>query len=360
MNPRWRMLLWEQGRTAGVLCVVIGGIGLLLMLGVYHQIATFRLHAFDIGYAQGSVIVGMLLVAVFSLIVRQDVHAHLVLDFEPRLLRLPVHAAPVALIIFGMRVFFLFMLGMTLYAVHFFMYHEFPLIAFLVLTLNLFLWVQAFSWARNTITGLSYTVPIVIVILCAFLVPAGFGIGVLVGTVVNIFQFLTQPASLLYSIPAALGLVWASIAWRSRDEQHGLPSATDIYRWLSDIGAVRAPRLCHVLRCTTLVRATAHRAAAASVDFGVYRRICPSIRGIPGYFSARLAAVVVCASCRSVYSGAGGRCACAASPGPLYGVASPNNHIRIRGVNADTTAHRFPGISLGQYPFRNTDAVSRK
>lgn len=243
MNIRYRMLLWEQSRTAGVLCACIGAMAILLMLAVVSGVPPFNLQPYDIEDMLTPILLGALLVASVVVVVRQDVHAQLALDFEPRLLRLPARTLILVLTVFGMRLLFLCCLLLTLNLGYALLHHTPADSAYSMVALNLFLLAQACAWARRSITGLVWLVPAGLLVAALWLMSRGFSIGTSVNILMSAFytslaQFTTR-SSLLSSIPATFLLAWLGVAWQRRDERHGLPGAGDVYSWLRDLGSTR-------------------------------------------------------------------------------------------------------------------------
>ncbi len=242
MNTRYRMLIWEQSRTAGVLCAFIGGIVLLLYLALWLRVPPFNMmHAVDTDALFSLTFLGAMIVTGLVLIVRQDAQAHLAVDFESRLLRLPVRTTPITFIVLGMRFAFLCALVLFLYLANLLLCGKPPESAYLVLGLHIFFWGQALSWGRRSIPGLGYLIPgLFLCIFVAFRIQ--YPAVRLLTALENMLRLSSRPVSLLHTLPVTLGLAWLGVVWQRRDEQHGPPAVSDLYDRLRDIQDLWAGR----------------------------------------------------------------------------------------------------------------------
>ena len=149
MNPRWRMLLWEQGRTAGVLCVAFCGLSVAHVLIVQAFFLSGEMAVLDVSTFLNHYLHFIPMFFAIALTVRQGGSGHLVLDFEPRLLRLPVSLPAAFTIILCVRVTCM----VLLLVLNILLAHTFPKDLFelqwnaLILPLYVYLILQAFVWS---------------------------------------------------------------------------------------------------------------------------------------------------------------------------------------------------------------------
>ncbi len=239
MKPRYRALIWEQSRTAGVLCFVIVMFTLLLQASVFGDLLWQQTLFQDAVHTARMATFWALLLAAAVLLVRQDGHAHLALDFEPRLLHLPAKTVPVLTIVFSTRVLFLFLLGLILMITYRLFFGQSMELQYLVVTLHVYACAQALLWVRHSITGLNYTVPLGILGMSGALVFFGVEPNTLAEIAEQVWNWFTHPPSLLLTLPGALVLAARGIVWQRRDERHGFPPADEALAWLHEIRSVR-------------------------------------------------------------------------------------------------------------------------
>jgi len=240
MNFSCRKLLWEQWRTAGVLSVYISGIVLLLLFGLKSAVLNGQLHVMDLGYGTLSYAFYGLLVLAMALLVRQDGHGHLAMDFEPRLLHFPVYIGPVVVIVFAARLFFLVVSAAVIFGAMFILFGQTPPVTAFSAAIHLYLGVQAFSWSRKSITGLIYSVPTVL-LLCAGLAALwGVGVNRMVGIAGDCMRCFTHPLSLTVVFPLCAAFACFSVFLRRCDIRFGPPPVSSFFRWLSEFRAARA------------------------------------------------------------------------------------------------------------------------
>lgn len=111
MKSPYRALIWEQARTAGILCAIFGVISIFAVLyGHFNYHVLGNLSVSDILGTTVSALLALSTVIAAVLVSRQDVRGHIAVDFEPRLFRLPVPLPVVFSIVTGTRLLFLSML----------------------------------------------------------------------------------------------------------------------------------------------------------------------------------------------------------------------------------------------------------
>ena len=105
MKSPYRALIWEQARTAGVICMLVGGISCLVVLTA---VVFFRLEQITVIDARDVYkIIFFFSIAVPALLTsRQDVRGHIVWNFDQRWFRLPVATHIMVGVVLGSRVVF--------------------------------------------------------------------------------------------------------------------------------------------------------------------------------------------------------------------------------------------------------------
>ena len=239
MKSRYRALIWEQARTAGLLCVVIAAFTLLLQASVFGDLSWRQTLVQDAVQDARLATFWALLLAAGVLLVRQDGQAHLALDFEPRLLHLPARTVPTLITVFIARVVFLFLLTLFLMVTYRLFFGRFMELQYLVIPLHSYACAQALLWVRHSITGLSYAVPLGILGAGGALVFLGVEPNRLADIAHQAGDWFTHPLSLALTLPGALVLAARGLVWQRRDERHGLPSAGEALIRLHEIRSIR-------------------------------------------------------------------------------------------------------------------------
>ncbi len=240
MNPRIRMLIWEQSRTAGVLCSVIGAMTLLVLVALRTGFLGYTTHMYEVFESAAVVVGAALLLASATLLTRQDVNAHLSLDFEPRLLYLPTPILPVALIAFAARLLALLMLGLALHLCYRLLFSEALSLDSLVVALNIYAVAQALTWSRRSVTGLYYALPLALLLLSTALLLIGVNRETLAYIAETAGRFLVHPASVVFVAAASFALSGLGVVWERQEIRRGLPPVDVLYDWLSTIQAAQA------------------------------------------------------------------------------------------------------------------------
>ncbi|NLV43035.1 MAG: hypothetical protein GXY07_00890 [Candidatus Hydrogenedentes bacterium] len=148
MKSPYRALLWEQARTAGVICLLLGVLSCLVVLTAH---VLFRMGKLGIMDARdiGKMIFFFSMAGAALLVSRQDVRGHIVWGFDQRWFRLPVPLHFLFGIILGSRAVFLtlllcvqLLLALTLPKVK-----VAELAIFIAIPLYLYALLQAAAWA---------------------------------------------------------------------------------------------------------------------------------------------------------------------------------------------------------------------
>lgn len=109
MKSRCRVLLWEQSRTAGIICLMLGTLSCLVVLTAH---VLFRLEKISImdALAVCKIIFFFSMMGTALLASRQDVRGHIVWTIDSRWFRLPVSTPVLFGIVLGSRILFLTLL----------------------------------------------------------------------------------------------------------------------------------------------------------------------------------------------------------------------------------------------------------
>ena len=238
MNPRWRMLLWEQGRTAGVLCLAFCGVSLLFS-SVQH-ITLFYRYIFPQDATGASKILEFVVPAVAALVLtaRQDGRGHISWDYEPRMLRLPVKTSVLFTAVIGTRILCL----VALLLFNRLLTLTFPESSFnlppvyLLLPFYFFLVVQSLLWSHRRAPVITESI---VVFTVGILLLHRFTGGskdleewLLVIGNQNVIEWLlskvTHPVALVAVPPASIALMAFGVYLQRRDEYFGPPKITEI------------------------------------------------------------------------------------------------------------------------------------
>lgn len=175
MKNGYRALIWEQGRTAGVICLMLGLLSGLLVLMVH---VSFYLEQTNVKETQnvGAILFFFSLIGAGLIISRQDVHGHISWNFDPRWFRLPVSISSLFCIALGFRVLFLTLL----IALQFILILTLPnakpeeIVLFALFPLSLYVLLQALAWSWKRAPILFYGPPISILVIVLVLRFIGF------------------------------------------------------------------------------------------------------------------------------------------------------------------------------------------
>lgn len=252
MHPKYRALIWEQARVAGVIAAWS-----LLVAAVF---AAVQLLSSATGFLpswtarEGTRVFlsfGAFLLTV-PMALRLDVRGHLIAGFEPRLGRLPLRTLPLTAIPLFTRALFLFALSVCLWglllvmSVVFLHLHrlgyrtsDWPFTRILV-PVECYLLIQAVLWSWRSVKGAGYVIGAAL-FTAVLLLPGPharshdllFSLRTLHG------YAATWPA---FGLVAAFsfGLALLGVHWERRDARHGLPTRDDIAEWRD---RVRRPRM---------------------------------------------------------------------------------------------------------------------
>ena len=222
MNPRWRMLLWEQGRTAGVLCLAFCGLSVAHVLIVQAFYRSGQMATVDVSTFLNHYLHFIPMFFAVALTVRQGGSGHLVWNFEPRLLRLPISLPVAFTVIVAVRILCM----VTLLMLNVLLAHTFPQNLFelqwtaLILPLYVYLLLQAFVWSYRRAP-----------ILTAFLLLAAlmetvayrFSYGIEEYPVPILVHLITHPNLILIIPSLSLAMMALGVYLERRDEHFGPP-----------------------------------------------------------------------------------------------------------------------------------------
>lgn len=222
MKSPYRALIWEQLRTAGVLCGALSLCSILAFIAAYLE----RLLRFDYGKSSSEVYSGYILffalIGAIIFIVRRDFRGHLVLGFDARLFRLPVSVPVLFAVVLGARTgALLLLLGFQKLLI---MTLPFPSVrnygrsAYYLLCA--FLLLQALAWSYRRI-------PVIMNAMVSLLVLAMLGCRILGYTPTETFlffkAFVAHPVTGLLLPPLALLVLYTSVVLERQDRYFGPP-----------------------------------------------------------------------------------------------------------------------------------------
>ncbi|HOH29270.1 MAG TPA: hypothetical protein PLC40_06325 [Candidatus Hydrogenedentes bacterium] len=233
MKPKYRALIWEQSRTAGLICLLLGILSCLFVLTVHFLLHMGKITILDVW--DFSILMFYFSMAGAALLVsRQDVRGHIVWGFDQRWFRLPVPMHVLFGIILGSRSVFLalllglqFLLALTLPIVK-----TGELALYIMIPLYLYALLQAAAWAWKRAPFLFYGP---VVFLLAIMVVFRF----LRVSPDEIFMIavraLREPHTLVLAVPLA-GLVMGYGVYLERHDRHfgpqNLSALTSPVSWL--------------------------------------------------------------------------------------------------------------------------------
>lgn len=203
MKSPYRALLWEQARTAGLICLVLG-----VMSGLFVLTRRVFIYASIMRVVRSQDVAELFfcfsLVGAGLLVIRQDVRGHIVGGIDPRWFRLPIQMSALFSIVVGARVLFLAALvSFQVYLLAAQMLPRIPTveITFLaILPFYLYLLIQAAAWSWKRLPLLWYglmAVLLAIPLLFRFWGLMPEEIFRLLGTLIRPRTFLLVPPLLL-------------------------------------------------------------------------------------------------------------------------------------------------------------------
>lgn len=233
MNPKYRALIWEQSRVNGVLMLwyLITGV-LLLILFRYEDVI-----AKDFRTWAGIAVHGSAIFFALTSVLRQNVHGHLVADFEPRLARLPVNTFALVTIPFAARLLYLLLLCVLL-STAYLVLNGAPLPwTWMLLPLEIYVAAQALAWSHRSITGLAEILAALTLFGPAIVHIAGITTTGVADSYEVLTASLRNPVAFATVLVAAYGVALLGVHLERRDERYGLPAFTEIQEWLVTRGA---------------------------------------------------------------------------------------------------------------------------
>lgn len=243
MNPKYRALIWEQGRVGGVLAVCLSFFSGLVM--AFHWYLAYWQHSITRGDAQETSLGAMLVAGILLsgiMILRQDTTGQLIPFFDARHTRLPIRTLPLVSILFFSRLLFLLFLCLAHLLLYRAAFKEMPPPLYVFLPLTIFLVAQTMSWCYRSITGISYLTIIVLFLIPALLaVSRNYEDGYF-SAAEAMARGMSQAAVLLFLLPVTYGLCLIGVHWERRDERYGLPTERELLDAVTGMGATPAQR----------------------------------------------------------------------------------------------------------------------
>lgn len=241
MNAKYRALVWEQSRVAGVTAACCAALALLAMFVLWADAHwAHTIHKGDAREISGAMITYAALALAGVLTLRQAASGQLAPGFEPRHARLPVRTLPLVTVQFAVRLLSLLLLCAALSGAYYACFRVPPEPLALLLPVSVYLVAQAVAWSYRSVTGISYMLPAALFLAPAVLTTSGvyrYGYFEAAGWLAGA---LASPAGVLVLLPAAYALSLLGVHWERRDERHGLPTARDLRDWLGERAAAPA------------------------------------------------------------------------------------------------------------------------
>ena len=232
MNLRWRMLLWEQGRTAGLICLTFCGLSVLHGALLHYNIYTEQMALQDTDLFIKFLLLAYPAIAAFLMTIRQNSEEEPSFDFEPRLLRLPMPIQKIFIVVIGSRIagitaillinsITIFLLPRTVSAEQW---------AYVILPLYFYLIGQAVAWSYKrvpVITDAMFLLALAYFFLLRFIDSPTEDYWTLLA------QTITHPTTLILVPPLCIALMAYGIYLERRDEHFGPPNTPELLMQLN-------------------------------------------------------------------------------------------------------------------------------
>jgi hypothetical protein len=219
---KYRALIWEQTRVAGVLAVWCFFIGTMILLACRFAFG-IQLHPTTAEFGRIPFLVITLGIA-GCFVLRQDGGGHMVTTFEKRLARLPVRTLPLTSIVFFTRLAYLALACVALRWVNVWLFgaqDSFGLF-YSVVPVSVYLLAQTIAWTHRSLTVWPYLAVILLVIApVAASLMTGQGYLELLGAAI---EALATPGALPLLLVGAYGLSLLGVHIDRRDERYGPPT----------------------------------------------------------------------------------------------------------------------------------------
>jgi hypothetical protein len=228
---KYRALVWEQTRVAGVLslwCLIVA----FVAMNVFEMLWTDA----EFGLYVVSVLFGI------AFVFTRDAQGHLRTAFEPRLLSMPIQTLPLTAIIFAVRVICLIApcYAMGLWLEMYVKYSDFHPVD-LAWPIFIYAIAQTVAWTRNSIRVTPYLLLVVILLFPVIWQSLPERIDAVApppadGQLEEVDYFSEEIWPLLRWFPLLLGAYAFSalgVYWERRDLRHGPPKLTDLYSRLT-------------------------------------------------------------------------------------------------------------------------------
>ena len=232
MKSPYRALLWEQARTAGVICLTLG-----MMSGLFVLTRRVLLYAYIMRFVRSQDVAEVFFL--FSLagaglsVIRQDVRGHITGGIDSRWFRLPIQMPALFSIVVGARVLFLAVLvSFQVYILAALTLPGIPTveIVFLaILPFYLYLLIQATAWSWKRIPLLWYGL---LAALLALTLLFRFW-GLTPEEILPLLRTLVRPHTFVLVPPVLLLILVYGIYLERQDRYLSLPRLRFFAGWLS-------------------------------------------------------------------------------------------------------------------------------
>lgn len=230
MKSPYRALLWEQARTAGVICLLVGAVSGLFLLTVHILFLLEQMNVVD-GRFVSMTLFFFSMAGAGLLVSRQDVRGHISWTIDPRWFRLPVSMPALFSIVAGSRILFLtVLLGLQFLAMLTLPRITIEEIIFLaILPFYLYLLIQAVAWSWKRLPLLWYGVIIALLAL-----PLLFRFwGLTPEEILPLLRTLVRPRTFVLVPPVLLLILVYGIYLERQDRYLSLPRLRFFAGWLS-------------------------------------------------------------------------------------------------------------------------------
>ncbi len=242
MNDKYRALVWEQSRLAGVVSVWCLGLGVsfIAWLWLAQQLRWIFMHdAQELG-ALATVIGSAAAALIFTL--RFDAAGHLTFGFDARLFRLPIKIGPCTTIILVFRA-----LGVLVVALGSVISCNALLggnigIWPVVGVVALYLTTQALSWSKDSVPSIKYLLPALLVAVVLFLLGGGGRAIAESQWTETIKSFDIAPLIWALALIVSLAAAYAGVRWSRHGVRRGPAPLVELIDRLADLRRGKAKR----------------------------------------------------------------------------------------------------------------------
>lgn len=238
MNPKYRALIWEQLRVAGVLALWCAAVSALIIAFIWSQYYLFPgIQRPDALSASLLIYFATAMAFAALLVLRQDSTGQMRPGFEARHARLPINTLPLVTVQAATRLTCLLLLCGALLTLHGALYGETPSAFYVFIPVTIYLFAQTLSWCHHAMPGIAYMTGIILFLIPALLAAMGNYRSGYFSALAVMAQSFGHLAVVLLLLPAAYALSLLGVHWTRRDEQHGLFTGRELADGLAGLGA---------------------------------------------------------------------------------------------------------------------------